>query len=187
MNRRTFLGTFAGGLFAAPLAAEGQQAGRAYKIGMLSATPAPKRAEAFERALGDLGWIEGRNIIIERRDAAGQIERLPDLAAQLVRLNVDLIVAQAGPETAAAKQATESIPIVFLGHGDPLGAGHVASLAKPGGNITGTGGFFPELAAKRLELLKETFPGLSAWPFSGMLPIRSSRPTGRPYRWLAGL
>src|SRR5262245_38566145 len=118
--------------------------------------------------------IEGRNIAVERRDAAGHTERLPDLAAQLVRLNLDLIVAQAGPETDAAKRATNSIPIVFLIHGDPVGIGHVASLARPGGNVTGTGGFFPDLAAKRLELLKQTLPRLTrvAVLWNGGNPIK---------------
>jgi putative ABC transport system substrate-binding protein len=142
-----------------PSLAQGQT--RADRIGYLAATPQPHLSEAFRRGLGDLGWIEGKNIIIEYRDAGGRIERLPQLAAQLVSLNVDLIVAQAGPETAAAKQATKTIPIVFLVHGDPVGGGHVVSLAKPGGNVTGTGGFFPELTAKRLELLKQTVRGLS--------------------------
>lgn len=144
-----------------PPAAQAQPPRRGYRIGLLAATPAPHLSEAFRQGLRDLGWIEGQNIIIEYRDAGGRIERLPDLAAQLVSLGVDLIVAQAGPETAAAKQATKTIPIVFLVHGDPVGGGHVASLAKPGGNVTGTGGFFPELAAKRLELLKQTVQGLS--------------------------
>jgi putative tryptophan/tyrosine transport system substrate-binding protein len=145
----------------APLAAEGQSPTRVYRMGFLAATNSPHLSEAFRQGLRDFGWIEGQNIIIEYRDAGGRLERLPDLAAQLVSLNVDLIVAQAGPETAAAKQATTTIPIVFLVHGDPVGGGHVASLAKPGGNVTGTGGFFPELAAKRLELLKQTLRGLS--------------------------
>jgi putative tryptophan/tyrosine transport system substrate-binding protein len=148
-------------LVLAPLAAKGQPPTRVYRIGFLAATHAPHLSEAFRQGLRDLGWIEGQNITIEYRDAGGRLERLPDLAAQLVSLNVDLIVAQAGPETAAAKQATTTIPIVFLVHGDPVGGGHVASLAKPGGNVTGTGGFFPELAAKRLELLKQTVRGLS--------------------------
>src|SRR5215471_12883465 len=149
------------GLTLAPLAGEAQQQGRVYRIGFLAATPQPHLSEAFSLGLRDLGWIEGQNITIEYRDAGGRLERLPDLAAQLVRLNVDLIVAQAGPETDAAKRATESIPIVFLIHGDPVGVGHVASLARPGGNVTGTGGFFPDLAAKRLELLKQTLPSLT--------------------------
>jgi len=147
-------------LFTSP-PADGQPAGRVYRVGFLAATPAPHLSAAFRQGLRDLGWIEGQNITIEYRDAEGRAERLPDLAAQLVSLNVDLIVAQAGPESAAVKQATKSIPIVFLIHGDPVGVGLVASLAKPGGNITGTGGFFPELAAKRLELLKQAVPGLS--------------------------
>ena len=148
-------------ILAPPPVAQGQPPRRVFRIGFLAATPAPHLVEAFRQGLRDLGWIEGQNIAIEYRDAEGQFERLPDLAAQLVGLNVDLLVAQAGPETAAAKQATKTIPIVFLIHGDPVGAGQVTSLANPGGNVTGTGGFFAELAAKRLELLKETLPRLS--------------------------
>jgi ABC-type uncharacterized transport system substrate-binding protein len=148
-------------LILVPLTAGAQQAGARHRIGFLAATPQPHLSKAFLQGLRDLGWIEGQNITIEYRDAGGRLERLPDLAAQLVSLNVDLIVAQAAPETAAAKQATRTIPIVFLIHGDPVGGGDVTSLAKPGGNVTGTGGFFPELAAKRLELLKQTVRSLS--------------------------
>jgi putative tryptophan/tyrosine transport system substrate-binding protein len=160
VNRRTFLAGTGAVFLATPLAVEAQQAGRVYRIGFLAATPSPY-LEVFRHDLRDLGWIEGQNITIEYLDGAGRIERLPDLADKLVRRNVDLIVAAAGPETAAAKQATKTIPIVFLIHGDPVGSGDVASLPKPGGNVTGTGGFYPELAAKRLELLQQTVRGLS--------------------------
>jgi putative ABC transport system substrate-binding protein len=161
MDRRTLLCGLGLGLLATPLAAVAEQAGKVYRIGALSAGPAFYLEEALRQGLHDLGWIEGRNITIEYLYYYGRVERLPDLAAQFVSLNVDVIVAWAAPETEAAKQATKSIPIVFLVHGDPVGRGHVASLAKPGGNITGAALMLPELAAKRLELLKEALPSVA--------------------------
>jgi putative ABC transport system substrate-binding protein len=112
--------------------------------------------------LKDLGWVEGQNIVIEWRFAGGRAERLPDLAAELVRLQVDLIVVPSTPPALAAKNATKTIPIVTVGVGDPVGLGLVASLARPGGNITGlTGVVTPEIAGKQLELLKEAVPKVS--------------------------
>ena len=108
-----------------------------------------------------MGYVESQTIAIEYRYAEGQVDRLPDLAAELVRLRVDLIVTSSAPETGAAKRATTSIPVVFARHGDPVVAGHIASLAKPGGNITGISTFVPELAGKRLEVLKEAFPRIA--------------------------
>lgn len=105
--------------------------------------------------------MDGQNVAIEYRYADGKLERLPALAVELVRLNVDVILAVAAPETDAARQATMSIPIVFAVQGDPVGSGHVASLARPGGNITGMSQMLPELSAKRLEVLKEAFPRVS--------------------------
>jgi len=162
MNRRVFLSVLSGGLLAAPLAAEAQQAGKVYRIGYLSAgsdTSNPRVREAFRQGLRELGWVEGQNIIIEYRWAEGRFDRLPDLAAELVRLKVDIIVAPATPAAAAAKKATGAIPIVMIGVGDPVGTGFVASLARPGGNITGSSySVGLEIIAKQLELLKEAVP-----------------------------
>ena len=166
MDRRAFLG-LAGGLLAAPLAAEAQPAGKVYRIGYLGDSPPntpeiSRLHEAFRQGLRERGWVEGRNAVIVWRFAEGRMERFPDLAAELVRLKVDLIVTLAGaPAARAAKQATTTIPIVAVAVSDPVGQGLVASLARPGGNVTGLATLFPELAAKRLELLKETLPGVS--------------------------
>src|SRR5215831_10903617 len=153
--------TFA--LFAAPLAAEAQQAGKMPRIGLLSLTSPsdrPPLLDAFRQSLRELGWVEGQNIVIDYRYAEGRVDRLPDLAAELVRLKVDLIVASAGTQVAtAAKNATETIPIVMIFVRDPVGAGLIASLARPGANVTGTSGSAGlEWVAKQLELLKETVP-----------------------------
>ena len=147
---------------AIPLAAEAQQAGKVYRIGYLS-TPTRASVEnglqAFLRALQELGWVEGQNLIIEYRWADGNVERLPDLAAELVRRKVDVIVAPAGSAALAAKNATSSIPIVMIFPSDPVEMGLVASLSRPRGNITGTtytAG--SEIFGKQLQLLKETIP-----------------------------
>ncbi len=158
MNRRdAVLALIA--LGALPLSIEAQQRGRVYRIGVLLTDPRNQSFELFRRNLRELGWIEGQNLTLEVRYSEGRAERLPELAAQFARLNVDLIVVEAAPHTEAARQATKSIPIVFLFHGDPVGSGHVASLARPGGNITGVRQMLPELSAKRLQLLKELLPG----------------------------
>jgi putative ABC transport system substrate-binding protein len=150
-------------LIAAPLAADAQQAGKAPRIGVLSLTPPSDRPHllaAFRQRLRELGWVEGHNIVIDYRYAEGRVDRLPDLAAELVRLKVDLIVASAGTQAAtAAKNATETIPIVMIFVRDPVGTGLIASLARPGGNVTGVSGTAGlEWVAKQLELLKETVP-----------------------------
>jgi len=145
----------------APLAAEAQSAEKVYRIGYLgnaSALAQAKRVESLREALRDLGYVEGRNIIIEFRWAEGRLERLPDLAAELVRLKVDVLVTAGTPGALAAKQATTTIPIVMVGIGDAVATGVVASLARPGGNITGSTDSVPELMAKLLELLKEMMP-----------------------------
>ena len=152
-----------GGLLTAPLAAEAQQAGKVPRIGFLSLTSPsdrPPLLDAFRQGLRELGWVEGQNIVIDYRYAEGRVDRLPDLAAELVRLKVDLIVASAGTQAAtAAKNATETIPIVMIYVRDPVGTGLIASLARPGGNVTGVSGSAGlELFAKQLELLKETVP-----------------------------
>jgi putative ABC transport system substrate-binding protein len=166
VDRRAFFGTVAGSLLAAPLAVEAQQAGKVYRIGYLSNSPPntleiSRLHEAFRQGLRERGWVEGQNAVIEWRFAEGRMERLPDLAADLVRLKVDLIATVGGPAARAAKQATTTIPIVAVAVSDPVGQGFVASLARPGGNVTGLATLFPELAVKRLGLLKEILPGAS--------------------------
>ena len=147
---------------AAPVTVRAQQAGKVYRIGYLS-TPTRESVErgldAFLRKLRELGWVEGQNLVIEYRWAEGNVERLPDLAAELVRRNVDVIVAPAGSAALAAKNATSSIPIVMIFPSDPVEIGLVASLRRPGGNITGT--TFtpgPEIFGRQLQILKETIP-----------------------------
>src|SRR5262247_3169238 len=152
-------------LLAAPLAADAQQTGKVPRIGFLSLTSRsdrPHLLDAFRQSLRELGWVEGQNIIIDYRYAEGRIDRLPDLAAELVRLKVDLVIASAGTQVAtAAKNATETIPIVMIAVRDPVGTGLIASLARPGGNVTGVSGSAGlEWVAKQLELLKETVPKL---------------------------
>jgi putative ABC transport system substrate-binding protein len=134
---------------------------RTFRVGML-ATGSPTRfTDAIVTALGELGYVEGRNTVIERRFAEGQLDRLPELAAELVRLRVDVLVIQGTPATLAARRTTSAIPIVFAANSDPVGVGLVASLARPGGNVTGTSLMASELSAKRLELLHALAPGLS--------------------------
>jgi putative ABC transport system substrate-binding protein len=144
--------------------AQAQQPTKIPRIGFLSASsPAAlsARIEAFRQGLRELGYVEGKNIVIEWRSAEGKLDRLPALAAELVRLKVDIIVT-AGPSlTHAAKEATSTIPIVMTFDPDPVGSGFVASLARPGGNITGLSTLSPEISGKQLELLKETVPKLS--------------------------
>ena len=151
-------------LAACGVVAQAQQPTKIRRIGFLgvaslSATSA--RIEAFRHGLRELGNVEGRNIVIEYRWAEGKIERLPDLAAELVRLKVDVIVTGSAAPTRAAKEATTTIPIVMANDNDPVGSGHVASLARPGGNITGVSTLAPEISGKQLELLKEIVPKLS--------------------------
>ena len=144
--------------------AEAQQPTKIPRIGYL-AGPSPSanapRIEAFRQSLRELGYIEGKNIVIEYRSAEGKLERIPALAAELVRLKVDIIVSSGLAPTRALKDATTTIPIVMTNEGDPVGTGIVASLARPGGNITGLSTLAPELSGKRLELLKEIIPRLS--------------------------
>src|SRR6266567_5845268 len=163
IDRRTFLAGTGAVLLAAPLAAEAQQAAKSARIGTLAANLAasPHLTEAFLQGLRDLGYAEGRNVVIEYRDAEGKYERLPALATELVALKVDVIVVTSTPAALAVKQATRTIPIVFTWAADPGGSGLVTSLARPGGNITGLSFFSPELVGKRLELLKQAVPGVS--------------------------
>jgi putative tryptophan/tyrosine transport system substrate-binding protein len=151
-----------GGLFS-PVAAEAQQAAKVARIGYLAINLAasPHQHEAFRQGLRDLGYVEGRNLVIEYRDAEGKFERLPALAAELVALKVDVILAVSTLAALAAKQATRTIPIVFGGAGDPVASGLVTSLARPGGNVTGLSILAPELVGKCLEQLKQAVPGVS--------------------------
>jgi len=164
ISRRAFLGTLAGSLLAAPLAAEAQQAGKAFRIGVLSpvaAEPASTGIPAFRQGLRELGYVEGKNVALEIRSADGTGERLPGLAAELVGLKVDVILAASNPAIAAAQKATTSIPIVMTTATDPVAVDFVASLSRPGGNITGLTVQTPDVAGKRLQLLKEVVPNLS--------------------------
>ena len=161
MNRRTFIGSIAGGLLAAPLAARGQ-AKNVPVVGYLIERSGPTSFdEAFRRGLRELGYTEGRNIVIEYRWADGKTERLPLLAAELVRLKVDVIVTSGTPGGLAAKNATSTVPIVMASGGDFVADGLVASYSRPGGNITGLSVFARELSGKRLEILKEAIPGIT--------------------------
>jgi putative ABC transport system substrate-binding protein len=164
MRRRDFI-TFLGGVAAAwPLAAHAQQTTKAPRIGFLglsSPSAFASRLEGFRQGLRDLGYVEGTNVTIEYRWAEGHYERLPELATEIVRANVDLIVTHGTPGSLAAKQATTTIPIVVAVIGDPITARITASVARPGGNITGQSFFNAELRAKRLELLKELIPQLT--------------------------
>jgi putative ABC transport system substrate-binding protein len=144
--------------------AEAQQPGKIPRIGFLGLTSPSANAariEAFRQGLRELGYVEGKNIVIEWRHHEGKIDRLPALAAELVHLKVDVIITVGPPAAGAAKEATATIPIVMMQVGDPVGSGFVASLARPGRNITGWSSLAPELNGKRLELLKEIVPGLS--------------------------
>jgi len=168
MKRREFV-TLLGSAAAVPsmllpLAARAQQTRKVPRIGMLIPGPSELFASlvaSFHQALHELGYTEGQNIAIERRYAEWKLDRLPDLAAELVRLKVDVIVASSTPSARAAKRATSTIPIVVTAMADPVGDELVASLARPGGNVTGTTFLGPELIGKRLGLLKETVPALS--------------------------
>ncbi len=163
IDRRTFLASTGAVLLAAPLAVEAQQAAKIARIGWLAVNlaAAPRLEEAFRQGLRDLGYVEGRNVVIEYRDAEGKPERLPALAAELVALKVDVIVAPNTPQALAAKQATRTLPIVFSFVADPVASGLVTSLARPGGNVTGLSSLTPELVGKRLELLTQAVPGVS--------------------------
>ena len=151
-------------LFALSLSAEAQQTNKVHRIGYLTVIPLSAnvaRVEAFRQGLCDLGYVEGQNIVIEWRSAEGKFERQGELAAELVRLKVDVIVSSGPTMTRAAKEATATIPIVMAFDSDPVGNGFVTSLARPGGNVTGLSALSPELSGKQLELLKEIIPKLS--------------------------
>src|SRR5438046_3536222 len=162
MDRRTFIGSVASGILALPLGVFAQQQGKVWRVGILDTVSTDMNAanlDAFRQGLRERGYIEGRNLIIEYRSADGRGERFADLASELVRLKVDLIVTRGTPAARAAKNATGTIPMIMATMGDPRGI--VASFAHPGGNITGVTTFSTELQAKRIELLKELVPNLS--------------------------
>jgi putative tryptophan/tyrosine transport system substrate-binding protein len=175
IRRREFITVLGGAAAAWPLAASAQQGERVRRIGVLMSVAnnalGQARAKAFQQELEQLGWTPGRNLLIEYRWAEGRAERYADFAAEFVRLNVDVIVAEATPPTLAAKQATSVIPIVFMGAGDPLGTGLVTSLARPGGNVTGLSMQATDLAGKRVELLREAVPHLKRLAVLGNVDI----------------
>jgi putative ABC transport system substrate-binding protein len=160
MDRRRFLLTSLVGAFAAPLVVEGLQAGKAPQIGVLGATRAEDlpQSEGLRHGLRERGYVEGQNIVTEYRWAQGRFERLPDLAAELAGLKPAVIVAFVTQASLAARKATSTIPIVMVGVGDPIGAGLVASLARPGGNVTGNSSISVEVVGKSLEILTEVAP-----------------------------
>jgi putative tryptophan/tyrosine transport system substrate-binding protein len=162
MRRREFIAVI-GGAAVMPLAVRAQQTLKRATIGMLGSSTAAAQSEwtaAFLQRLRELGWSEGENIAIHYRWAEGRTERLPSLADELVRLRVDVIVTHNTPPTLAAKKATSEIPVVFATAGDAVGSGIVASLARPGGNVTGLSSLQPDTAGKRVELLRELIPSL---------------------------
>jgi ABC-type uncharacterized transport system substrate-binding protein len=164
MKKKITVLTLCAMLFAFCLSAEAQQTGKVARIGFLDASTASGMAvlvDAFRRELSKLGWIEGKNFTIEYRFAEQRLERLPELAADLVRLKVDLIVVTSRTPALAAKGATSTIPIVMTNVSDPVGAGLVASLARPGGNVTGLSSLSTQLNTKRLEILKDAVPKLA--------------------------
>jgi putative ABC transport system substrate-binding protein len=162
MRRREFIAAL-GSAAVWPLAARAQQTTKSYRLGFLWDSPAvfPEAMEAFQQELRALGYTEGRNITIDYRWAEGNPERMREMAEELVRLKVDVIVAPSSVYTGAAQRATSAIPIIFFSHADPLGSGHVSSLARPGGNVTGISLMMTETNVKLLELLNEAIPGRS--------------------------
>src|SRR5262245_6188192 len=164
MSQKIFFLALSAMLFALSVSAQAQQPGKIFRIGFLDNSTAAGitvLSEAFRQELTKLGWIEGKNIAIEYRFAEGKNDRLPELAGDLVRLKVDLIVAASGPSAIAAKQATTTIPIVMTSPPDPVAVRLVASLARPGGTVTGKSSLSPELNGKRLEILKDAVPKLA--------------------------
>jgi putative ABC transport system substrate-binding protein len=190
IGRRKFLATLGGAAAAWPLAARAQQPGKLPTIGFLVAGTPSSHAQwvaALVRRLHELGWIEGRTVAIEYRWAEGRTDRFDEIAAEFVRRKVDVIVTSATAAIVAAKQATSVIPIVFAAAGDPVGTGLVASLARPGGNVTGLSIQQTDVAAKRLELLREVVPGLRRLAILGnvdgpavLLDMREVQTTARP-------
>jgi putative ABC transport system substrate-binding protein len=174
MKKKITVLTLCAMLFALCAFAEAQQTKKIPRIGLLitsSSSSGSPRVEAFRQGLQELGYVEGKDIVIEYRYAEGKPDRLPALAAELVRLKIDVIVTGGSSPTRAAKEATVTIPIVMTQDIDPVGSGFVASLARPGGNITGLSNFAPELSGKRIELLKEIVPKISRVAVVGALSL----------------
>jgi putative ABC transport system substrate-binding protein len=164
MKRRAFITLLSGAAAAWPFAAQAQQSGKIYRLGQLSGGTAVSRIPllgAFMGGMRDLGYVERQNLIVEHRYAEGRFEHLPSLARELLAWKPDVLLVSTTPGNLAAKAATSTVPIVMVGVADPLGVGLVASLARPGGNITGVTNIAAELAGKRLEILKEILPGAS--------------------------
>ena len=162
-DRRRFIAGVTAAIVSAPIVAQDAPAGKRYRIGFLWDSPDvfPDALDAFRRKLRELGYVEGRNLVIEFRWAEGKPARMRELADELVRLKVDVIVAPSSIYTDAAKRATAKIPIVFMSHADPLGSGHISTLGRPGGNVTGLSLMMTETNVKGLEIFKEAIPGLS--------------------------
>jgi putative tryptophan/tyrosine transport system substrate-binding protein len=185
MNRRAFV-TGLGAVLAAPLAAEAQQTNYIYRVGILESSAI---WEPFHQRLRELGYVEGRNLIVENRSVTeGKPEQISVMAQQLIKMKVDVIVTAGAVATGAAKRATTTIPIVMIAVGDPVGIGLVQSLARPGGNVTGSSVLGPETAMKRLELLKELMPRLAKfaliWNASNPANLIYERDTGNAARAL---
>ena len=186
MDRRAFITVLGGSILVRPLVAGAQQTGKVYRIGVLetmSATLNTVNLDAFRQGLRELGYVEGRDFVIEYSSADGRPERFPGLATELVRLKVDLIMTQGTPAVLAAEKATGSIPIVMATSADPTGRGIVSSLARPGGNVTGLSTIAVELDGKRLELLKEAIPPIVR---IGLLTNFSSPASASRWRQMEG-
>jgi putative ABC transport system substrate-binding protein len=163
LKRREFITLLGGEAAAWPLTARAQQLGRVYRIGLLETAPVAANAanfDALRKGLRELGYVEGRNLVLDYRSADGRPERFPQLAAELLRLNVDLIVTRGTPAVMAAKNATATVPVVMAASGEPVGTGVVTGLARPGGNVTGLSALTSELIPKRLELMREMIAGI---------------------------
>jgi ABC-type uncharacterized transport system substrate-binding protein len=189
MSKKIFIWLLTTFLLIAVSSAKAQQPAKVPRIGWLTGSSLSAQAarhEAFRQGLRELGYVEGKNIVIEYRNTEGKLDRLPSLAAELVRLKVDIIVTTSPAPTRAAKEATSTIPIVFAQDGDPVASGFVASLARPGGNITGLSTLAPELSGKRLELLKEVVPKLSRVAVFGTSTTPSTAPTIKETELAAG-
>jgi putative ABC transport system substrate-binding protein len=191
VDRRAFIGTLAGGLLAAPLAAEAQQAGKVWRIGLLSYAASDSggaaRWKAFREQLRELGYVEGQNVFFEARWGDGQVGRLRSLAVELIDAKVDILVTASSEAALAAKQATRSIPIVTATGSDPVKLGLIASLARPGANVTGVFSLSNELTGKRLEFLKQLIPRVARITFlresdnrASALILRDSENAARP-------
>jgi ABC transporter substrate binding protein len=178
MDRRAFITVVGGSILASPLAGQAQQVGKAFRIGVLGVG----EPQLLRQSLRDAGYVEGQNLTIEWRNPEGKPERFVDLAAELVRLKVDVLVAPNPAATIAAKKATASIPIVMLNTPDPVQLGLVASLGRPGGNITGTTSLSADLSAKQLELPRRRSLTPRASPSCGIRSIRGIRLHVRPPR-----